>query len=110
MITSISPRITSITRKNSIIHEITLINKSQQTIDNRLPSGWDHCPLSVVCCPFTSIRADTRDTLEANNQRTFHRGTFYADYFVYKNKSRTFASPEPPSLLTMLKSGVVFFI
>ena len=26
------------------------------------------------------------------------------------NKSRTFAPPEPPSLLTMLKSGVVLFL
>ena len=55
------------------------------------------------------IRAGPRDSPEINNQLPLCE-TFYADYFVYQNNCRTFASPEPPSLLTMLKSGVVFFI
>ena len=36
--------------------------------------------------------------------------TFLPKLLHNSNKSRTFALPEPPSLLTMLKSGVVLFL
>ena len=39
-----------------------------------------------------------------------HFRTFIPKYLHNPNKCLTFAAPEPPSLLTMLKSGVVLFL
>ena len=70
-----------------------------------------HSPIWFVIYPLWFVNAafcTSQHTTTVKNTRQII--TFLPKLLHNSNKSRTFATLEPPSLLTMLKSGVVLFL
>ena len=70
-----------------------------------------HSPIWFVIYPLWFINAafcTSQHPTTVKNHLNFH--TFSSNSLHNPNKCLTFAAPEPPSLLTMLKSGVVLFL
>ena len=64
------------------------------------------CNLPTLVCRYLILYFQHPTTVK--NHLHFH--TFSSNFLHNPNKCLTFAAPEPPSLLTMLKSGVVLFL
>ena len=64
------------------------------------------CNLPTLVCRYLILYFQHPTTVK--NHLHFH--TFLPKSLHNPNKCLTFAAPEPPSLLTMLKSGVVLFL